>query len=201
MKNYNYALMVIAVMAMTIMIPSCDFKASFSTGSEQNDSTSQSDTLWNDSVQSVFFDTPFGASAQEVVDNFAKYGFIVLDEFSDSDEIVFGHKGDEYYNFEDMKWVNLTVDLTSGKFSGISFYTPRSTKDSAEVDFKNIVATLSKKYKLTNVEPEDSSMYMIKRAYTKLPFVAGVGCYSYTDEDNKTFYTASLDYNALDVAN
>lgn len=203
MKNNITALMAIAVMASSMLMPSCNVKGTVSVGTSDSDSdtVTTSDTLWNDSVQTVFFDTPLGSSAQQVIDNFREHGFVLLDEFSDDDELIFGHTGDEYYTFGGMKWMNLTVDLKDGKFYNISFYTPRKTKEEAIADFNNIIAKVGEKYKLTDAEPADSSMYMVKRAYCKSHYVAGVGCYSYTDENNDTFYTTSLDYTDTDIQN
>ena len=127
--------------------------------------------------------------------NFAHMISIVqnLEDLSDENTLVFGHKS-KYYSFADMHWVNLSVTLTDGLFSSISFYTPRDSKADAMKDFKDIVANLSKKYQLTDVVPDDTTVYVIKRAYSKSPYVAGVGCYSYSDQDSVTCYTTSLDF-------
>ena len=199
MKNHISALITIAVMVATVALPSCNF--SFSVGSGDNDSiadsTATTDTLWNDSVQTVFFDTHFGATAQEVVDNFSQYGLILLENLSDDDALVFGHKSD-YYNFGGMQWVNLTVNMNNGKFYNISFYNPRDTKEEAMADFNNVVANVEK---LMDFDPKDSTIYLFKRAYTKSHYIAGVVCYSYKDDENNTCYTTSLDYTDTDLQN
>ena len=197
MKKHNSALIAIALMVATVVMPSCNFKSSFSveTGDSIsiNDSIASTDTLWNDSVQTVFFDTHFGATAQEVVENFSQHGLLLLEDLSDDDALVFGHKS-EYYAFGGMQWANLTVNLNNGKFYNISFYTPRDTKEEALADFNNVVANVGKKYRLTDFDPQDSTIYAFKRAYTKSQYIASVICYSYSDDDNKTCYTTSLDY-------
>lgn len=204
MKNHISALFAIAVMVATLALPSCNFKSSFSlkTGDSDSvaDSTATTDTLWNESVQTVFFDTHFGATAQEVVDNFSQYGLILLENLSDDDALVFGHKSD-YYNFGGMQWVNLTVNMNNGKFYNISFYNPRDTKEEAIADFNNVVANVEKKYKLMDFDPKDSTIYLFKRAYTKSHYIAGVVCYSYKDDENNTCYTTSLDYTDTDLQN
>ena len=195
MKKTKLIFPIVAIAMFTLFINSCknggiNMKMSFGTDSV---SASTSDTLWNDEVQSVFFDTKFGAKGEEVVENFSNYGFILLEDLSDENTLVFGHKS-KYYSFADMHWVNLSVTLTDGLFSSISFYTPRDSKADAMKDFKDIVANLSKKYQLTDVVPDDTTVYVIKRAYSKSPYVAGVGCYSYSDQDSVTCYTTSLDF-------
>lgn len=202
MKNHISALLVIAVMAATVALPSCNFSLKVGSGDNDSigDSIASTDTLWNDSVQTVFFDTHFGATAQEVVDNFSQHGLMLLENLSDDDALVFGHNS-EYYTFGGMQWVNLTVNLNNGKFYNISFYNPRDTKEEAIADFKNVVANVEKKYKLMDFDPQDSTIYLFKRAYTKSHYIAGVVCYSYSDESNKTCYTTSLDYTDTDLQN
>ena len=194
MKNHISALMVIAVMSATVVLPSCNF--SLKVGSGNNDSIADSIA----STDTLFFDTHFGATAQEVVDNFSQHGLILLENLSDDDALVFGHNS-EYYTFGGMQWVNLTVNLNNGKFYNISFYNPRDTKEEAIADFKNVVANVEKKYKLMDFDSQDSTIYLFKRAYTKSHYIAGVVCYSYSDESNKTCYTTSLDYTDTDLQN
>ena len=148
----------------------------------------------------VFFGVHLGATAQEVVDNFSQHGLILLENLSDDDALVFGHNSD-YYTFGGMQWVNLTVNLNNGKFYNISFYNPRNTKKEAMDDFNYVVANVEKKYKLMDFDPQDSTIYLFKRAYTKSHYVAGVVCYSYKDDDNNTCYTTSLDYTDTDLQN
>lgn len=201
MKNFNLSFTIAAIAAVTMSLFSCKngvkMNVSFSNDST---ATSSTDTLWNDQVQNKFFDTEFGATRDEVIKNFANYGFIVFDDLSDDETLVFGHKSDTY-TFGGMQWVNLNASIKDGKFYSISFYTPRRDKDQAMNDFNDIVANLSKKYQLTNVVSEDTTMYALKRAYSKTPYIAGVGCYSYFDSDSVKFYTTSLDYTDLDIAN
>lgn len=198
MINIRFVLpiMTIALMSMTIVASCTGGSISMKTSIQattDSSATHATDTLWNDEVQSEFFDAKFGDPADSVIANFSNYGFILLDKQSDDNTLIFGHKS-EYYSFSDMRWVNLTVNLTDGKFSSISFYTPRQSKAEALKDFDQIIDNISKKYKLTNVEPDDTTMYKLKRAYTKSALVAGVGCYSYFDQDSVRFYTTSLDF-------
>ena len=197
MKKIN---LFILVAVFSIFLNSCknggiSMKMSFDTDSI---ATNETDTLWNDEVQSEFFDTKFGASGDEVVDNFSNYGFILLEDLSDENSLVFGHKS-KYYSFSDMHWVNMTVTHTDGLFSSISLFTPRDTKADAMKDFDNIVSNISKKYQLTNVVLDDTTVYALKRAYSKSPYVAGVGCYSYIDDDSVKCYTTSLDFTDTDL--
>lgn len=201
MKHSYLSFFMIALVALTLVMPSCKNSVKFSaTVTAGDDDSTQVDTLWNDSIQHEFFETLFGASRQDVIDNFTKHGFVLLDDMSDDDMLIFGHKGAETYPFGGMQWENLTVYLTNGKFSGISFYTPREDKDSAMKDYDAIVKVLSQKYQLTESQP-DSTMYKVTRAYSHTPYIVGVGCYSYDSADGKKCYTSSLDYNDLELGN
>lgn len=71
MKTYRL-LLIIFLLATTIIVFSC--KNNNNVKVSDKDST-KVDTLWNEKVQNEFFDTPFGASKQEVIKNFAKHGF------------------------------------------------------------------------------------------------------------------------------
>ena len=52
MKNHISALMVIAVMAATVVLPSCNFSLKVGSGNNDSiaDSIASTDTLWNDRV-------------------------------------------------------------------------------------------------------------------------------------------------------
>lgn len=156
--------------------------------------SSKVDTLWNEKVQNVFFDTPFGASKREVIKNFAKHGVSYNRVLSSEQRLVFDHMGSKYYNFGGMSWELLNVYIYDGKFSAISFYTPIKDKAEAISNYEGIADVLSKKYYLTTIEPDDSTVYGVQCALSKSNIIAIVTCYRYESVEKEIFYTAELSY-------
>lgn len=163
-------------------------------GNVSDKDSTKVDTLWNEKVQNEFFDTPFGASKQEVVKNFAKHGFTYNKVLSTEQRLVFDHQGSRYYNFGGMSWQLLNVFITDGKFSAISFYTPIKDKATAISNYESIADVLSKKYYLTSIEPDDSTVYGVQCALSKSNIIAQVSCYRYESVGKEIFYTAELSY-------
>ncbi|MBQ9585418.1 MAG: hypothetical protein IJR20_05395 [Muribaculaceae bacterium] len=182
---------VIAIIAMIIGETACKGTGSKNTSSE--DST-KVDTLWNAKVQDTFFDTKFGASKEEVIKNFAKHGFRLDKEYSEKDFLVFYHTPKNRFEFGGMTWENLNVHLANDKFYCIRFYTPTKDKATAISYFKDIAEEVSQKYKLTVIEPEDTTIYGKKRAYCKSGLRAVVSCFRYESVDKEIFYAATLGY-------
>lgn len=172
-------------------------------GSGCSQSKDKIDTLWNETVQNVFFDTPFGASRDEVIKNFAKHGFTLNRSVSNDTWLAFDYNKSDYYSFGGMTWENLNVFLTNGKFSSIEFYNPKKDKAEALDAYNGIVKELSGKYKLTTIEPEpgDTTVYGKKNAYSKSGCRAWVKCYRYESIGNEIFYTATLGYINDSIAN
>ena len=163
-------------------------------GSGCSQSKDKIDTLWNEKVQNVFFDTPFGASREGVIKNFAEHGFTLDKSISTDTRLAFNYNKSKYYSFGGMGWEQLNVYLTNGKFSSIEFYTPSKDKAEAIDTYNSIVNELSGKYKLTTIESKDTTIYGKKAAFSKSNYSAWVVCYRYESVGKEIFYTASLIY-------
>ena len=170
-------------------------------GSKSDKDSTKIDTLWNDSVQHVFFDTPFGASRDEVIRNFAKHGFTLKRDISTDTRLSFDYDKSKYYTFGGMSWELLNVYLTNGKFSSIQFYTPKTDKADAISDYNSIVNTVSQKYNLTDIEPKDTIVYGNKVAFSKSDCEAWITCYRYESIGNEIFYTVELVYVDTELDN
>lgn len=186
-------LLILLLLATTMNLFSCKNSNSGKVSYSYKDSF-QVDTLWNEKVQNVFFDTPFGASKQEVIKNFAKHGFTYNRTFSGEERLVFDYRGAKYYNFGGMSWELLDVYFNNGKFTAISFYTPYKDKAEAISGYENIADVLSKKYYLTTTEPDDSTVYGIQCALSKSNIIAQVRCYRYESVGKEIFYSTELFY-------
>jgi len=191
-------LLIFSLLATTITVFSC--KNNNSVKVSDKDST-KVDTLWNEKVQNEFFDTPFGASKKEVIKNFAKHGFTYNKVLSSEQRLVFDHQGSRYYNFGGMSWELLNVYINDGKFSAISFYTPIKDKAEAISNYEGIADVLSKKYYLTSIEPNDSTVYGVQCALSKSNIIAQVSCYRYESIGKEIFYTAELSYADTNIEN
>lgn len=180
----------IAVIIFTMLLPACKGTTN---GKPEKDST-KTDTLWNAQVQNEFFDTQFGASKEEVINNFKKHGFTLEKRYSTDDGLVFNYTKSKYYTFGGMNWELLNVSISNGKFSGIDFYTPNKDKAAAMTSYKGLEEALSKKYKLTDVLPQDTTVYAKKRAYGKNGCISTVCCFRYEAVNKEIFYSAGLSY-------
>lgn len=187
-------LFIIAIIAMIIGVTACKGEGNSNTSSE--DST-KVDTLWNDQVQDIFFDTPFGASREEVISNFRMHGF-TLSDISTENRLSFDYKS-KYYSFGGMSWEQLDVNLINGRFYSICFYNPRKDKTAALSDYEGIANILSKKYKLTDYDSGDTTVFFNKRAYGKNSCRASASCFRYEAINNEVFYASQLSYTDEDI--
>ena len=60
---------------------------------------------------------------------------------------------------------------------------------------------MSKKYKLTNIEPEDTITYGIKKVFCKSGINSRIRCYRYESLGKEIFYTAQLRYGDTNIEN
>ena len=188
---------IIAIIAMIIGGTACKGTENKKTSSE--DST-KVDTLWNAKVQDTFFDTKFGASREEVIKNFAKHGFTLNKSLSSDNRLVFDYNKSKYYTFGGMGWELLNVYLTDRKFSSITFYSPMKDKAEAISSYEGIVDELSKKYKLTSIEPEDTITFGIKGVFGKVGIYSWICCYRYESVSKEIFYAAELGYTDTNIS-
>ena len=128
------------------------------------------DTVWNEHVQNVFFDTPFGSTQSEVISNFAKRG-ITTAYLAQKTEGALMYSGGIYYicSFGDMNWHMINVGFSGGKFNCIKFYNAFKDKASALESFQEIKNAVGAKYKISDikVQPTDTTTYDIAKAFGK----------------------------------
>lgn len=189
---------IIAIIALIIGGTACKGIGNKNTSS---DDSTKVDTLWNAKVQDTFFDTKFGASREEVINNFAKHGFTLNKSISNDTWLVFDYNKSKYYTFGGIQWEILDVWLTDGKFSEIRFYAPQKDKAAVISRYEKIADELSKKYKLTNIEPEDTITYGIKKVFCKSGINSQIRCYRYESVGKEILYTAELRYGDTNIEN
>ncbi len=189
---------IISIISMIIGGTACKGMGNKNTSS---DDSTKVDTLWNAKVQDTFFDTKFGASREEVIKNFAKHGFTLDKSLSTDASLAFDYNKSQYYTFGGMIWEILDVYLTDGKFSEIRFYAPQKDKAAAISRYEKIADELSKKYKLTNIEPEDTITFGIKKVFCKSGINSRIRCYRYESVGKEIFYTAELRYEDTNIKN
>ena len=65
------------ILILSILLVSICSCVNSNKGSKSQYSSTAEDTLYNDNIQGVFFDTPFGASKKEVINNFESMAFML----------------------------------------------------------------------------------------------------------------------------
>ena len=181
----------IAVMIFTMLLPACKGTTN---GKPEKDST-KTDTLWNAQVQNEFFDTQFGASKEEVINNFKKHGFTLEKRYSTDDVLLFNYTKSKYFTFGGMNWERLNLYLSNGKFFSIYFYSPQKDKAAAMGVYNGLEDAMSKKYKLTNKDLKDTTFYANKVAYGRNGCRALIVCQRYESVEREIFYSAGLQYS------
>ena len=149
MKKSTSFLPFIAVLFSLMVITSC-----FS-GKEQDN--------MNESIQTIFFDTSFGATKEEVISNFKKHGFALVSFVSNDNILRFSPINGMYFSFGNMSWEDMRVSLNNNKFCAIEFYNAYKEKFSAESDYNSILSALKAKYKMAEEELSDTLTYKIQR--------------------------------------
>lgn len=177
-----------------IVLSSCSFSAHIGTDSSDADST-KVDTTASVKIQDTFFDTKFGASVDEVINNFANHGFSIDSTLRSDNWMPFNYDKGDTYKFGGLDWEEMNVYTTNGIFSSITFYNPFDDKATAMEVFKQIESVVSGKYKLEQVEPDDSLTYVVKRALGSNGCTLVIGCEKYQTVNNDTLYTAYLSYH------
>lgn len=152
---------------------SCTTKGS--TTAENN----EKDTLWNNHIQNVFFDVPFGANKDEVISKFAKHGFLPIKMISNDHIIHFNYTEGKFFTFGGMNWEMLRVEFVNGKFDFIDFMNYSEDKASALKIYEEVRSAVGKKYLLTDKEPKDTTVYKASVGYGKDKRKVGMSCFRY----------------------
>ncbi len=189
MKKY------ILLILVTLCMVSCNSnkKTTYVNGEKQE----TRDTIFNDKIQGVFFDTPFGASKEEVIKNFKAHDLVFNDVTSSNALLHFYNRHGRFYTFGNMQWEMLDVYMSNGKFYGINFMNYSEDKAAAIENYDNILKAVSAKYNMMEREPQDTTTYKLSSGYTKsFPRrVVTVACYRYESISKKILQGISLTYD------
>lgn len=167
----------------------------------KNDNFENESIVYNDSVQGVFFKTPFGASKEEVIANFKAHGYIVNKVVSTDQQLHFYPEKGTRFTFGNMSWDMLTVYFNNNKFCTIKFMNAGNDKASAIKDYENILSTVSAKYNMMEEEPEDTTYYRQAVGYSKQNRYIIVSCYRYETIGREIKQGVSLVYEDQDFDN
>ena len=155
----------------------CSCKKSNNSANSSN--TVKQDTVYNENIQSVFFDTPFGASKEEVIKKFKLHDFIPYTQTSSDALIHFHPIQSQKYSFGNMTWDMLDVGFVNGKFNYIRFMNASKDKVSAIQNYENVLSSVSAKYEMMEQVPEDTTFYKMSIAYSKVNRYVSVYCFRY----------------------
>ena len=134
----------------------------------------------NDSIQSVFFNTPFGSSKDDVIKNFTEHDLMCQKYVSTDEGLHFVSKSGRYFSFGGMNWEMCNVILCNNKFSGIRFYNASNDKAEALKSYEQLHSTVSGKYNLNDVEVSDTTIYAWSTGICeKQNRIINVSCYRY----------------------
>lgn len=185
MKKFLYPFLILAF----VCISSCNNSGKKSTSSNQVVSKNKA-TIINDNIQGVFFDTPFGASKEDVIKNISNHGFVLNLRNSTDVLLHFLPAKGTLFSFGNMNWEMLDIGFTNEKFSYIRFMNARYDKGTAIHDYNSILSTVSTKYHMTEENPRDSTEFKLSVGYSNSNKIVWVTCFKY--ESN---YFVSLDYD------
>ena len=163
--------------------------------------SSSNDTLYNDSIQGVFFDTPFGASREILISNFLNHGLAVINDYSTNEEIHFYPINGNLFSFGNMTWEMVDVLFSNGKFCVIRFQNAGNDKAEALNDYDYVLSKVSAKYKMSESEIQDTTVYKASYGVSKNNRVVSVRCYRYESFSKKIMQGVELRYRDDNIAN
>ena len=156
--------------------------------------TTVQDTVYNENIQNVFFDTPFGASQEEVIKNFEKHGFLPIKLTSTDVLIHFNYIRGQNYSFGNMSWDMLDVGFNNGKFNSIYFINSSKDKATAFHNYESILSHVSAKYKMIEQIPQDTTIYKMSIGLSKGNRFVFVFCSRYETIQEKIKIGTVLQY-------
>lgn len=149
---------------------------------------------FNDSTQRVFFNTPYGASKEELISNFDFAGFSVDTQKSTDDLLYFKYRDDKHFGFEGKGWENLEVYFVNDKFCEIIFFNIFDDEDKAMKDYDDLLKKISKTYKMTEMEPWNNETCRSHVAISHMDGGMSIHCDSCTTSDKKKQFSVNLHY-------
>ena len=176
--------------------------------SKPESKSNSTEDYMNEKIQNVFFDTPFGASREELIRNFAKHGFDVNKKISTEDLVSFYpvdttsyyRTSKKFYSFGGRSWKYLTVFINNGKFSVIKFQTSYNDKAAALGDFESLLSDISKKYNVSEAEPRDTTVYKVHFGSDKQNREVEVYCERGESVGGDLYYYVILRYEDLNIS-
>ena len=187
-------LFILMIIAGCICICSCNNSKNGSNNNSNSSSSAIKDTVYNENIQSVFFDTPFGASKEDVIKNFKTHNFIPYTQTSSDALIHFHPIQSQKYSFGNMTWDMLDVGFVNGKFNYIRFMNASKDKVSAIQNYENVLSAVSAKYEMMEQAPNDTTFYKLSIAYSKVNRFVFVYCFRYETVTNEIRIGTVLEY-------
>lgn len=157
MKSIKFFIPVFSLLMITSFI-SCQNKGGALKSPSTKDNLKSSQ---NDSVQYIFYDTPFGASKEEVLNNFKKRGLktfyakLKIDEYDDM--LCFSPKKFKHFTFGGLKWHAINVYFKNGRFCSIRFLVQYNNKEEAVTQYYTVENRVSQKYNLSDGLAKEST--------------------------------------------
>lgn len=159
------------------------------------------DTLWNNHIQNVFFDVSFGANKEEVISKFAKHGFLPIKLISNDHIIHFNYTEGKFFTFGGMNWEMIRVGFINGKFYIIDFMNSSEDKASALKNFEDVRNVVAKKYLLTDIEHNDTTVYKTSVGFGKDNRRVGMSCFRYETVNKQIKIGVDLGYSDDSIDN
>lgn len=166
-----------------------------------NNKSSDKDTIYNDNIQGVFFDTPFGASKEELVKNFKKHGFYLNTYISTDALLHFSPSQGSRFTFGNMGWDILDAGMYNGKFAYIRFMAASKDKATVVNEYDKILSKVSQKYHMMEEVPSDSTIYKISTGYSRSNRIVSVSCFRYESLSRQIFQGLQLIYRDENLEN
>lgn len=175
---------------MSFLIPSV-----ISCSNKDKKETQEVDIAWNDKVQDTFFGLKLGDSISyhDVITTLYNKGFI-QSEYSNDTYIIFAPRDRKTFSFGGLSWEWFNIGMKNGVFRKISFCNANSDKASALENYNDIRDAVSSKYRLTELNPKDTTTYAITRVAGKNNVSAYISCFRYESVAMKILIGTSLEY-------
>jgi len=167
----------------------------FSCGNKSEKGTQKVDTVWNDKVQDTFFGLRLGDSIgyNEAVLALYNNGFI-QSEYSNETCMSLLPRNSKTFSFGGLSWEMMNIYMVNDVFCGIEFYNASLDKASALENYNVIRNVVSSKYRLTEFNLKDTTVYAVTGVAGKNNVFAEIRCYRYESLSRKILIGTHLSY-------
>lgn len=135
-----------------LLLAFCFFTFAFVNAQEQT----KLKIVYSENIQDTFFDVKFGASEKEIVKAFKKQGLYLSKKYS-TDELLSFYPSEDEVSFLEIKWKNLKVSLSNGKFCSLGFNNTYTNEETALKDFETVFSSLSSTYEMNELPIEEEN--------------------------------------------